>query len=102
MLKVAVMGDYDSIYGFQALGLDIYPVDEKAKAEAILKKLANGNYPIIYITESLAEEIKSEIEKFSELVTPAIILIKGNTGAGVKGVKDSVEKAIGSDIVFGK
>ena len=39
MLKVAVMGDYDSIYGFQALGLDIYPVDEKAKAEAILKKL---------------------------------------------------------------
>ena len=93
MLKVAVMGDYDSIYGFQALGLDIYPVDEKA------------NYPIIYITESLAEEIKSEIEKFSELVTPAIILIpgvKGNTGAGVKGVKDSVEKAIGSDIVFGK
>ena len=98
MLKVAVMGDYDSIYGFQALGLDIYPV-------AILKKLANGNYPIIYITESLAEEIKSEIEKFSELVTPAIILIpgvKGNTGAGVKGVKDSVEKAIGSDIVFGK
>ena len=54
MLKVAVMGDYDSIYGFQALGLDIYPVDEKAKAEAILKKLANGNYPIIYITESLA------------------------------------------------
>ena len=105
MLKVAVMGDYDSIYGFQALGLDIYPVDEKAKAEAILKKLANGNYPIIYITESLAEEIKSEIENFSELVTPAIILIpgvKGNTGAGVKGVKDSVEKAIGSDIVFGK
>ena len=68
-------------------------------------KLANGNYPIIYITESLAEEIKSEIEKFSELVTPAIILIpgvKGNTGAGVKGVKDSVEKAIGSDIVFEK
>ena len=57
MLKVAVMGDYDSIYGFQALGLDIYPVDEKAKAEAILKTLANGNYPIIYITESLAEEI---------------------------------------------
>ena len=31
MLKVAVMGDYDSIYGFQALGLDIYPVDERRK-----------------------------------------------------------------------
>ena len=24
MLKVAVMGDYDSIYGFQALGLEIF------------------------------------------------------------------------------
>ena len=55
---------------------------------------ANGNVKIA--AESLAEEIKSEIEKFSELVTPAIIFnsgeLKGNTGAGVKGVKDSVEK----------
>ena len=104
MLKVAVMGDYDSIYGFSAFGLDIYAVDKKHEAAQLLKKLADGTYPIIYITESLAEEIKEEIEKYKEMVTPAVILIpgiSGNTGAGVQGVKDSVEQAIGSDIVFG-
>ena len=104
MLKVAVMGDYDSIYGFGALGLDIYPVDNKANAVHLLKKLASGEYPIIYITEALAAQIDEEIEKYKEQVTPAIILIPGvlgNTGAGVQGVKDSVEQAIGSDIVFG-
>lgn len=103
MLKVAVMGDYDSIYGFGALGLDIYPVDDKAEAIRLLKKLADGTYPIIYITEALAEQIKEEIEKYKEAVTPAVILIPGvlgNTGAGVQGVKDSVEQAIGSDILF--
>ena len=48
--------------------------------------------------------MKEEIEKYKEKVTPAVILIPGvmgNTGAGVQGVKDSVEQAIGSDIVFG-
>ena len=104
MLKVAVIGDYDSIYGFGALGLDIYPAEDKAEAEQLFRKLADGNYPIIYITESLAEQMKEEIEKYKEKVTPAVILIPGvmgNTGAGVQGVKDSVEQAIGSDIVFG-
>jgi V/A-type H+-transporting ATPase subunit F len=104
MHKVAVMGDYDSIYGFQALGLDTFPVTEKEESVRILRRLAGGEYAIIYITESLADKISAEIEKYKEQLTPAIILIpsvKGNTGAGVQGVKDSVEQAIGSDIVFG-
>ena len=45
-----------------------------------------------------------EIEKYQEQVTPAIIQIPGiagNTGAGVAGVKKSVEQAVGSDIIFG-
>lgn len=98
------MGDYDSIYGFGALGLDIFPFTDAASAAHELRKIVKGNYAIIYITESLAEEIKSEIEKYKEQVSPAIILIPGvlgNTGAGVQGVKNSVEQAIGSDIVFG-
>lgn len=104
MHKVAVMGDYDSIYGFSALGLDTFPVTETVEAAHLLRKLAVGEYAIIYITESLAEKISGEIEKHREQLTPAIILIpgvQGNTGAGIQGVKDSVEQAIGSDIVFG-
>lgn len=104
MRKVAVMGDYDSIYGFSALGLDIFPLSDASLAAHELRRIANSDYAIIYITESLAEKISDEIEKYREQVSPAIILIPGvlgNTGAGVQGVKDCVEQAIGSDIVFG-
>lgn len=104
MHKVAVMGDYDSIYGFNTLGLDTFPITEAEEAAHLLKRLAGGEYAIIYITESLAEKIDNTIERYREKVSPAIILIpgvKGNTGAGVQGVKDCVEQAIGSDIVFG-
>lgn len=105
MHKVAVMGDYNSIYGFGALGLDVFSVTDIKEAIRVLKRLASGEYAIIYITESLAEKINVEIEKYREQSTPAIILIpgvSGNTGQGVKGVKDCVEQAIGSDIIFGK
>ena len=32
MYKIAVIGDYDSIYGFAALGLDTFPVKEAEEA----------------------------------------------------------------------
>ena len=103
MHKVAVMGDYDSIYGFSALGMDTFPVEDSQEAIKILKRLALGEYSIIYITEKLSALIGHEINIYREQTTPAIILIpgvSGNTGAGVQGVKDCVEQAIGSDIVF--
>ena len=114
MYKIAVVGDYDSIFGFAALGLDTFPVTSRKEAEEKLEtleeaaeklhQLAQGGYGIIYITEKLAAELTHEIEKYQEQVTPAIIQIPGiagNTGAGVAGVKKSVEQAVGSDIIFG-
>lgn len=104
MSKVAVMGDYDSIYGFSALGLDIYPVKEKDEGKKLLKKLTLGEYAIIYVTESLAKEIREEIDKHKASISPAIIPIpgiSGNTGEGVAQVKSFVEQAVGSDILFG-
>ena len=103
MYKIAVLGDYDSIYGFAALGLDIFPVSTREEATEELAKLAGGGYGIIYITEVWAAELKHEISRYQEQLTPAIIQIpgiSGNTGAGIAGVKKSVEVAVGSDILF--
>ena len=83
MYKAAVIGDYDSIYGFAALGLDTFPTTSAEQAAATLRKIASGSHAVIYIT--------------------AIILIpgvSGNTGAGIAMVKKSVEQAVGSDIIF--
>lgn len=103
MYKVAVIGDRDSIYGFAALGLDTYPVTEKEEAAKVLKQVAEGEYAVIYITESLQEELEHEIDRYITSYLPAIIPIPGvagNTGKGMNNVKKSVERAVGSDIIF--
>jgi V/A-type H+-transporting ATPase subunit F len=101
MYRIAVMGDRDSIYGFSALGLDIFPVAEE-EAAVTLKKLAENHYAVIYITEALANAAVEVIDKYKDKNTPAIILIPGitgNTGAGLANVSKAVEKAVGSDII---
>ena len=60
-------------------------------------------YAVIYITESLAAQLEEEIEKCRSQKFPAVIPIPGiagNTGAGMRAVKKSVEQAVGSDIIF--
>lgn len=102
MYKIAVMGDYDSIYGFAALGLDTFPVTFQEAGEK-LHQLAAEGYGIIYITEKLAAQLKHDIARYEGQIIPAVIEIpgvSGNTGSGVRGVKKSVEQAVGSDILF--
>ncbi|MBQ7097832.1 MAG: V-type ATP synthase subunit F [Clostridia bacterium] len=101
---VAVIGDRDSIYGFASIGLSIFPVSDSVEGAKTFRQLCKGEYAVIYITESLAAELEEEIEKVSESMCPAVILIPGiygNTGRGLAQVRKSVEKAVGSDILFG-
>lgn len=104
MYKVAVLGDRDSIYGFAALGLDTFPITVPEEAGKTIKSLAEHDYAVIYITESLAAGLEAEIEHYRLSLLPAIIPIPGltgNTGAGIRQVKKMVEQAVGSDIIFG-
>lgn len=103
MYKIAVVGDYDSIYGFAALGLSVFPADDRETLCAVLRRLAESGYGVIYITESKAALVHDVIEEYRERRLPAVILIpgvSGNTGAGIAQVKKSVEQAVGSDIIF--
>lgn len=97
------MGDRDSIYGFAAIGLETYPVTDTEEAAKLLKKLADSQYAVIYITENLQSALEQEIDKYAAERFPAIIPIpgvSGNTGMGMRNVKRSVERAVGSDIIF--
>lgn len=102
MSRIAVIGDQDSIYGFAALGLDVYYTNGSEDDTALFKRLVqSGNYSIIYITEAAAAFVEKEIDKTRSLPSPAVILIpgvSGNTGEGLRAVRLSVEKAVGSDI----
>ena len=76
---------------------------KKTPIQDYMKRLAEDNYAVIYMTEALASDLNKEIDRYREVMKPAIILIpgiSGNTGAGIAGVKKSVEQAVGSDILF--
>jgi V/A-type H+-transporting ATPase subunit F len=100
---VAVLGDRDSIYGFSSIGINIFPVSGEGEAKEKFRQLCSGEYAVIYVVESIASKIGEEIEKVSGQMSPAVILIPGvygNTGQGKTNVRKTVEKAVGSDILF--
>lgn len=105
MVKIAVMGGRETVLGFKALGLDVFPVEEGAEAKMLLRRLAQdtvNTYAIIYVEENLAEELDSEIEKYKDKARPAIILIPGKDGPlglGQNALRAAVERAVGSDIL---
>ena len=100
--KIAVLGDKDSVLGFKALGLDVFPAEDVDEAKTVLHELARGSYAVVYLTEQYAAEMKAEIDRYKDELTPAIILIPGKDGSlgiGQAAVKSAVERAVGADIL---
>ncbi|MCC8129259.1 MAG: V-type ATP synthase subunit F [Clostridiales bacterium] len=103
MYKIAVLGDRESVLGFQALGLDVHTAETVEAAKKTLHQLArDGETAIIYLTEQLAVQMQDEINRYKDEVMPAIILIPGKDGSlgiGMQNITDSVERAVGADIL---
>jgi V/A-type H+-transporting ATPase subunit F len=102
MYRIAVLGDRESVMGFKALGLDVYPAETVDEARGILHRLAKENCAVIYLTEQLGVQMEAEIARYKDQLTPAIILIpgkEGSLGIGMANVKRAVERAVGADIL---
>lgn len=100
--KIAVLGDRDSVLGFKALGLEVFPAQDAEEARPLLHRLAKEDYGIVYLTEQLAVPLQDELRRYQDALTPAIILIpgkEGSLGLGMEQVKRTVERAVGADIL---
>ncbi len=103
MYKIAVVGDKESIFGFSAIGMDIYPAYEEDEIKSLIPKLIEENYAIIYITENVSIKAEKYLEKLQKNKIPAIITIPSNTGSlnyGENRIKEMVQKAVGIEINF--
>ena len=104
MYKIGVIGDRESVLGFKAVGLDVFPCDSSEEAKKVLNKVVKDDYAIIYVTEQLYQDMTEEASEYKDRKLPAIIPVPskdGTLGIGVQGVKKSVERAVGADILFG-
>lgn len=104
MYNIGVIGDKQSILGFKAVGLNVFDCSSSDEAKHTLHKMAKGDFAIIYITESIYKQIEDDINQYKNSRLPAIIPIPGmdgKLGIGVRNIKKAVERAVGSDILFG-
>ena len=104
MLKIAVLGSRETVMGFKALGLDVFPATDAEEARQTLRHITRGEseYAIIYVEESFAQALENEIDRFKDSPTPAIILIPGRDGSlglGQSALQAAVERAVGTNIL---
>ena len=100
--RIAVIGDWESVMGFRALGLDAYPASSPEEAREIIHRLARENCGVIYLTEQLAAGLEDVIARYKDELRPAIILIpgaEGSLGLGRKAIQSAIERAVGADIL---
>ena len=100
--KIAAVGDWDSVMGFRALGLDTYPVETPEEARETIRRLAKSDCAVIYLTESLAKSLGDVLSRYSDDLRPTITLIpglEGSLGIGKSIMQQAVERAVGADIL---
>ncbi len=105
MVKLAVIGDSESIKGFACLGLDIFVCENDADADDVFKEVLGRGYGVIFITEHLAEVTYKQIQKTDTMHSVSVVPIPAvnyNNGIGISRLSAAVEKAVGSDIIFNK
>lgn len=102
-LGIAMVGAPDSVMGFRALGLDVFPVTDAAQAVEAFDDCVRRGYAAIFVTEGFAAPLEGRMKSLSARPLPAAIIIpegQESQGIGLAKLRAIVEKAIGADILF--
>ncbi len=91
MYKIGVIGDYDSVCGFSAIGFSTRYVESKEEAKEALLNMISENYAVIYMTEDYFFEVNS----YSTVVLPLPV---SGEGLGEERLDKFIEKAVGSKL----
>ena len=65
--KIAVVGDKDAVLGFKAVGVEVFDATTAEQANKLVKELSKQNYAVVFLAESLAEQIPETLAKLKTL-----------------------------------
>jgi len=100
MLKIAFIGDKESSIPFRGVGVDVVICKENEEAKETLQRLSQGDYGIIFITESLSEGCLDIIEELNEkrrlpIITIIPDFLRKSPGTAEKRLKNWIKQAVG-------
>ena len=102
MSEIAMIGDRDSILGFKALGVTIFPVKNKEESAEALREVVKQEYKVAFVTEQMAlspEEISVIIGGKTFPVVTMIPSNRGSTGFARQRLQMLVRRAAGADVL---
>ncbi|MEG1528033.1 MAG: V-type ATP synthase subunit F [Clostridia bacterium] len=103
--RMGVIGQYSSVAGFSAVGVEVFDCNDSSTALQLIRKLTLNEFAVIFIDEALAQQFPDTIEKLKAQPFPIIVPIPlddSTSSLGMLGIKKDVEKALGVDILFNK
>lgn len=101
--KIAVVGPYETVSVFQAAGVEAFPAADERSARETLRRVAH-DYPVVFLSEEYAAPLQDLLKRFDEAAYPVVLPIPTGKerGYGEAFLKDSMERALGVDILFRK
>lgn len=103
MYKVGIVGDKDSVLGFMALGIGVFPAENPEEIKKTVLHLVEEKYAVIYITEKAYLQAQDTVERYQSQQLPAIIVVPGmgeKLGLGMNAMRESSKRATGMDLLF--
>ncbi|MFH1690746.1 MAG: V-type ATP synthase subunit F [Candidatus Eisenbacteria bacterium] len=101
MSKIAFIGDRDSVWGFKAFGLAVFPVAGSDEASAAFDAAVSGAHAVIFVTEDVYEACSDQMAKYRDLALPTVTVLPGVTGSrglAATEIHKAVSAAVGADI----
>lgn len=101
--KIVVIGDRDTVTGFQMVGAKecAIPSTPDETRAALTRYFRDPDTGLIIITEPLAKPIEDTLMELSEAPVPVILLIpdrQGSTGAYEDVLQELIRRAVGIEI----
>lgn len=99
--KVVCIGEYDIVFPFKAVNLEVEAVSSGQEALEAVRKFKDAGYALILVQEDFLEAIQSVLDETIESPLPAIISIPGSEstrGQALLRLREVIKKAVGMDI----
>lgn len=71
--KVAVIGVWDLVFAFRALGIQVFSPKDLEETREIMKTLEQENFALCFLHESFFEPLREEIEISREKFCPVVV-----------------------------